>query len=147
MKSTVRSRVRMDRHSANGMRVQQEWSLWGQIHNELVLRYGIPVCDTGTSTSRSLCHCGVVRQDQRNQCIRKYLTARPPLASAELLESVGDWESGSQHVEDYRSREDYQDRRTCVLLKHRCDRCERDEQGVNELTQNAQKPLSPAASA
>ena len=77
----------------------------------------------------------------------KYTTARPPLASAELLESVGDWESGSQHVEDYRSREDYQDRRTCVLLKHRCDRCEHDEQGVNELTQNAQKPLSPAASA
>ena len=31
--------------------------------------------------------------------------------------------------------------------KHRCDRCEHDEQGVNELTQNAQKPLSPAASA
>ena len=74
-------------------------------------------------------------------------TARPPLASAELLESVGHWESGSQHVEDYRSREDYQSRRTCVLLKHRCDRCEHDEQGVNETTQNAQKPLSPAASA
>ena len=72
---------------------------------------------------------------------------RPPLTSRRLLESVGHWESGGQHVEDYRFREDYQARRTCVLLKHRCDRCEHDEQGVNELTQNAQKPLSPAASA
>ena len=103
----------------------------GQFHNELVFRYGTSGASERRSGERGI----------------KYPTARPPLASAELLESVGHWESGSQHVEDYRSREDYQDRRTCVLLKHRCDRCEHDEQGVNELTQNAQKPLSPAASA